>query len=380
MQLKGAIDLKPWETEPMLTKWYFLFIYVFTWKRAHLNSYNIMYTLLMRIKPRLRPPQENWPGKITKTLFILIWYTLRTLTSLPRQVILDSYHWSGRFSDWGDILEWKLRIANGVTWGAICFEMGPLQRRRIYRKDNNLWNFNPSKIKTLYNLAKENPKILCLEETSAFKEFFSKVIIHAEFKHVCIKNFTSIPHLTIALKLGRQNGSAMWLGCNLSTKTYPSWHSKIKILQNTNMPHTTHFTSKLLIKDDLLQHVPYIDKGNAYHEIFKLHTGPSLTGIALMDRRTQFYEADSTQNSYVMHTLDSNYKQYLAGVGVKINPHLEYWLNTTIHSPRTMELMETITRDEFTQFSAKMLVDLNPNLLEVIDLLDLNKVDTVNLV
>lgn len=153
IRLEGSKDLKPSTEEPVFTKWYLLFFYIFTWKRAYLYSYNTVYTLLRKITTT--DEKRNPFYVITKLPFIAGWYLLRLLTSIPRSVILDSYNWSGRFTSWIDMQQWTLRIANGVTCGAICFEMGPLQRKRIYRKSGNIWNFNPDKITTIYNLAKK---------------------------------------------------------------------------------------------------------------------------------------------------------------------------------------------------------------------------------
>ena len=89
---RGYADLKPQTTEPsFINTRYILFIYTVTWKRSHLHSYNIMYVLLRGCKTD--SSKTNPFGMVIRLPFIVGWYILRLLTSIPRSVILDSYEW-----------------------------------------------------------------------------------------------------------------------------------------------------------------------------------------------------------------------------------------------------------------------------------------------
>lgn len=142
VRLKGVADLKPQTTEPVfIDTWYALFIYTVTWKRAHLHSYNVMYTLLRKIKTN--DGKSNPLRVLIRLPFIVGWYILRLLTSIPRSVVLDSYAWSKRFKSGSDLLRWESLISNGILFILVLDEIKPLYRKRIYYSSDNLWNFNP---------------------------------------------------------------------------------------------------------------------------------------------------------------------------------------------------------------------------------------------
>ena len=107
------LDLKPWDNDPTFGTWYIALLYRLTWERAHLHLYNHMYTALKKLKVREDPKQGLFQFLI-KTLFLMGWYLLRLVTSIPRQVILDSYEWSGRFRTKEDLNNWQFLLANGL--------------------------------------------------------------------------------------------------------------------------------------------------------------------------------------------------------------------------------------------------------------------------
>ena len=57
---------------------------------------------------------------------------------------------------------------------------------------------------------------------------------------------------------------------------------------------------------------------------------------------------------------------------IEPEPNLVEWLDNTIHSPYSMEFVETMDRNDLTQFVIKMMVDLHPDLLETPDSVKLN--------
>jgi len=61
-----------------------------------------MYTVLKKLKGGGEPKQGLFQF-LLKTPFLIGWYTVRLVTSVPRQVILDSYKWSGRFQTVNDL-------------------------------------------------------------------------------------------------------------------------------------------------------------------------------------------------------------------------------------------------------------------------------------
>lgn len=93
---RNPIDLKPINRDPSFESWYLVFLYRVTWKRAHLNSYNSMYIVLHKLIVRQKGLTVF--QVLIRTPFILFWYTFIALTSTPRQVVLDSYTWSKRFT------------------------------------------------------------------------------------------------------------------------------------------------------------------------------------------------------------------------------------------------------------------------------------------
>jgi hypothetical protein len=142
----GLTDLRPDDNDPIFGVWYLVFIYRFTWKRAHLHSYNVMYNILKRLTTG--QPKQSVLQLIVKLPFIIGWYILRIITSVPRQIVIDSYSWSQRFDSWSDVTNWQCNLANGVTAVNIVSELGPLTFKRIYCTKATLWNFNPHKTKS----------------------------------------------------------------------------------------------------------------------------------------------------------------------------------------------------------------------------------------
>lgn len=102
-----------------------------------------MYTALKKLKVREDPKQGLFQFLI-KTPFLMGWYLLRLVTSVPRQVILDSYEWSGRFRTKEDLNNWQFLLANGVCSVNMVLELGPVWYKRIHYLEGKRWNFNPN--------------------------------------------------------------------------------------------------------------------------------------------------------------------------------------------------------------------------------------------
>lgn len=114
----------------------------------------------------------------------------------------------------------------------------------------------------------------------------------------------------------------MLLAQNLSSNNmYPPNPTVIHTVKSAFMPHSKHCVSKLMLIDDFLENVHYLNKNNTFHEIFKLKVGPCLTAISLTDLKTQFYEADHTIKTYTPHTIH-NFERYLNGMGMEPEPNL----------------------------------------------------------
>ena len=90
-----------------------------------------MYTALKKLKGDGEPKQGLFQF-LVKTPFLIGWYVVRLVTSVPRQVILDSYEWSGRFQSLNDLKNWQFLLANGVCSVNIVLELGPICYKRIY--------------------------------------------------------------------------------------------------------------------------------------------------------------------------------------------------------------------------------------------------------
>ena len=93
-----------------------------------------MYTVLKKLKGDKKSEQGLFQF-LVKTPFIIGWYVVRLLTSIPRQVILDSYKWSGRFRTAKDLKDWQFLLANGVCTVNMVLELGPICYKRVHYLD-----------------------------------------------------------------------------------------------------------------------------------------------------------------------------------------------------------------------------------------------------
>jgi hypothetical protein len=106
-----------------------------------------MYTCFKKFRGGEEPKQGLFQF-LVKAPFILGWYVVKEVTSVPRQVILDSCAWSERFRTFRDIKDWKFLLSNGVCAVNVVQELGPITRKRIHYLDGKCWNFNPPQADT----------------------------------------------------------------------------------------------------------------------------------------------------------------------------------------------------------------------------------------
>ena len=160
--------------------------------------------------------KKNYLTLFLGLLGLLVWSIIRALTSLPKNVILDSYKWSFRFKysishyvryvRYGCLLNQLLRyFIGGVLNQDVYGSIFPLTYLRIYRDELTRWNFNPKrKAQLMLCLAEgyRNPSVRntvsCLtSDQSLIRESVQKI----ETLNMTTPYSPKIPHLTITYNL-----------------------------------------------------------------------------------------------------------------------------------------------------------------------------------
>jgi len=139
-------------------------IYLQTLFKARINSYALIYNLLKELQ-KLRNNNKTPKHKIlinffvnfTRLMFSIIF---RLLTSMPKNVVIDSYVWSRNFKYIfirrnlykGNMYYFiKKTITNSLIKDTIYNNLFPKTYLRVYKTPQSIWNFNPNIINSLEN-------------------------------------------------------------------------------------------------------------------------------------------------------------------------------------------------------------------------------------
>jgi hypothetical protein len=140
------------------TKYIILHIlYLQTFYKAYLNSYSLIYVLLKYSfeKPKVTkrtmyqsiiPFYINFMRLVSAILF-------RLLTSIPKNIVTDSYKWSLNFKYiftrrhlYKNNMFFHIRetVVNSLIKNTLYNSLFPKTYLRVYKTDHILWNFNPN--------------------------------------------------------------------------------------------------------------------------------------------------------------------------------------------------------------------------------------------
>ena len=152
-------ECKPYSDFSYTNSYYGIYMYFIksqTLYKAYLVSYLMIYKILKSFFNKNNHSNKN---RLLKTLYIVQislkligWTIVRLVTSLPRAVILDSYHFSNHFYNYKHL---RLKDFNKDLF--ISFSYGfnerviqsindvivPIMFYRVYKTDHAIFNFNP---------------------------------------------------------------------------------------------------------------------------------------------------------------------------------------------------------------------------------------------
>ena len=148
-------------------------IYLQTIYKGYVNSLRVVYTLFKIIHRKIVTSEIHYNTNITYYVYILLRILtsilFKILTSIPKNIVLESYKWSKNFTyvykrwhiykfDLGNNL--RRLIINSLIKKTIYNNLFPQSFLRVYRTRESGWNFNPHKLfTTKLDLAYSNKNV-----------------------------------------------------------------------------------------------------------------------------------------------------------------------------------------------------------------------------
>lgn len=364
-------DLSPCERDYYFRTWYLYFPYCVTVQRAHLKSYDTMYIILQRVL--LRQSQISPYRLILKLPVLILWYLLRTITSIPRQVILDSYSWSQRFQTLNDYYCWQECIVHGVINVTLISELGPITNKRIYVTETTYWNFNPANIELINNLARLNPKVKHLESIANFPKCLEALQVHIKSTNSTIIGFTKIPHSLTTLSLGTKNSDSIVAVWGLSSTQHVPHIIKLATVPQPDWKYNSHFISQpQLIPESLLVHSSGVYTKGSFRASYSTDLGINTAVLSFMRPQWLCHDYNSITKTPNLFQLPSNLRGSLNNLDIAVNPLADDIILNTINSPEVVEFLLELGIADLEQFYTKTLVDHCPDLLRMYHSLHFN--------